>query len=119
MIPYVTSSRRTIKQYLKVSHLLSLFTLAHLFVRQACLSLWSTADDTVRIASILAIRRLACASDESILDLILKVSVQTKNPSDSRTPLFSLEYLPNISEIFEEYQCSFLAVHQLHKKLRL
>lgn len=77
MIPYITSSRRTVKQYLKVSQLtVPVHSGPHLSVRQACLGLWSTADDSVRISSVLAIRRLACATDESILDLVLKVSVQ-------------------------------------------
>ena len=35
--------------------------------------MWSSADDTVRIATIRAIHRLASAPDESILDLVLKV----------------------------------------------
>jgi hypothetical protein len=35
--------------------------------------MWSSADDTVRIATIRAIHRLASAPDESIRDLVLKV----------------------------------------------
>lgn len=38
------------------------------------LDLWSTADDSVRIAAFLAIRKLATATDESILDMVLKVN---------------------------------------------
>jgi nucleolar complex protein 2 len=110
MIPYVTSSRRTIKQYLK-----------------ACLGLWSTADDTVRIASILAIRRLACASDESILDLVLKNTYQTlvkssKNTSPHSLP--SINFMKNsASEIFcldhqAAYQHAFGYIRQLAIHLR-
>ncbi|KAF8272699.1 Noc2p family-domain-containing protein [Lactarius quietus] len=110
MIPYVTSSRRTIKQYLK-----------------ACLSLWSTADDSVRIASILAIRRLACASDESILDLVLKNTYQTlvkfsKNTSAHSLP--SITFMKNsASEIFcldhqAAYQHAFGYIRQLAVHLR-
>lgn len=38
-----------------------------------CLDLWSTADDSVRIAAFLAVRKLASSPDEGILDMILKV----------------------------------------------
>jgi nucleolar complex protein 2 len=38
-----------------------------------CFNLWSTAEDNVRVAAFLAIRRVASASDEAILDLVLKV----------------------------------------------
>ena len=40
---------------------------------QACLDLWSSADDGVRIAAFLAIRQLASTTDASVLDLVLKV----------------------------------------------
>ena len=46
------------------------------YLIQACLDLWSTADDSVRIATIRAIHRLASAPDESTLDLVLKVSTR-------------------------------------------
>jgi nucleolar complex protein 2 len=75
ILPYVISSRKTIKLYLKVTfacffpHSLS----SHSYFLQACLDMWSSADDTVRIATIRAIHRLASATDESILDLVLKV----------------------------------------------
>ncbi|KAI9435594.1 Noc2-domain-containing protein [Lactarius indigo] len=110
MIPYVTSSRKTIKQYLK-----------------ACLGLWSTADDSVRIASILAIRRLACAADESILDLVLKNTYQilvksSKNTSAHSLP--SITFMKNsASEIFcldhqAAYQHAFGYIRQLAIHLR-
>ncbi|KAI9451254.1 Noc2-domain-containing protein [Lactarius psammicola] len=110
MIPYVTSSRKTIKQFLK-----------------ACLGLWCTADDSVRIASILAIRRLACATDESILDLVLKNTYQTlvkcsKNTSAHSLP--SITFMKNsASEIFclnhqAAYQHAFGYIRQLAIHLR-
>jgi nucleolar complex protein 2 len=78
IIPYVTSSRKTVKLYLKVSYACFFFHLpAYLsYLVQACLDLWSTADDSVRIPTIRAIHKLASAPDESILDLVLKVSTQ-------------------------------------------
>jgi nucleolar complex protein 2 len=48
------------------------------YLAQACLDLWSTADDSVRIATIRAIHRLASVPDESTLDLVLKVSTRIK-----------------------------------------
>ncbi|KAH9033113.1 Noc2-domain-containing protein [Lactarius pseudohatsudake] len=110
MVPYVTSSRKTIKQYLK-----------------ACLGLWSTADDRVRIASILAIRKLACATDESILDLVLKNTYQTLVKSSKNTSAHSLPSITlmknSASEIFcldhqAAYQHAFGYIRQLAIHLR-
>lgn len=55
ILPYVVSSRKAVKTYLK-----------------KCLELWSTGEDDVRIAAFLAIRRLASSTDDSIVDLVLK-----------------------------------------------
>lgn len=55
ILPYVVSSRKAVKTYLK-----------------KCLELWSTGEDDVRIATFLAIRRLASSTDDSIVDLVLK-----------------------------------------------
>ncbi|KAI0255426.1 Noc2-domain-containing protein [Lactifluus subvellereus] len=110
ILPYITSSRKTIKQYLK-----------------ACLGLWSTADDSVRIATILAIHRLASALDESILDLVLKNTYQTlvkssKNTSSHSLP--SITFMKNsASEIFclnhqAAYQHAFGFIRQLAIHLR-
>ena len=56
LVPYITSNRKTVKLYLKT-----------------CLDYWSSAEDSVRIAAFLSVRRLAAATDESILDSVLKV----------------------------------------------
>lgn len=56
LVPYITSSRKTVKLYLKT-----------------CLDYWSSAEDSVRIAAFLSVRKLAAAMDESILDSVLKV----------------------------------------------
>ena len=56
LVPYVTGSRKTVKVYLKT-----------------CLDYWATAEDSVRISAFLSVRRLAAATDESILDNVLKV----------------------------------------------
>ncbi|KAG2746017.1 Noc2-domain-containing protein [Suillus brevipes Sb2] len=58
ILPYVVSSRKAVKTYLKAT--------------QKCLELWSTGEDDVRIAAFLAIRKLASSTDDSIVDLVLK-----------------------------------------------
>ncbi|KAI0052496.1 Noc2-domain-containing protein [Auriscalpium vulgare] len=110
LIPYIVSSHRTVKAYLKT-----------------CLHQWSTADDTVRIAAFLAIRKLASATDESILDLVLKSTYQTLVSSSKST---SAHTLPSItlmknsaSEIFcldhgAAYQHAFGYIRQLAIHLR-
>ena len=55
LVPYVMGSRKTVKLYLKT-----------------CLDYWATAEDGVRIAAFLSVRRLAAATDESIMDTVLK-----------------------------------------------
>ncbi|KAF7320891.1 Noc2-domain-containing protein [Mycena chlorophos] len=60
IVPYIMSSRKAVKLYLK-----------------KCLELWSSAADNVRIAAFLAIRKLASSADESILDNVLKVRVSS------------------------------------------
>lgn len=64
IVPYITSSRKIVKVYLK-----------------ACLTLWSTGSggdtdeggDNVRVAAFLAIRRLTRGGDQAIAELVLKV----------------------------------------------
>ena len=64
IIPYITSSRKIVKVYLK-----------------ACLGFWSSGcggdvddeGDRVRIAAFLAIRRLTHGGDQAITELVLKV----------------------------------------------
>ena len=58
LVQYVSSSRKSVKLYLKT-----------------CLDFWATAEDSVRISAFLAVRRLASATDGSILDSVLKVSL--------------------------------------------
>ena len=74
LIPYITSSRKTIKTYLKVSHDMDIAYGFGSRILQICLKLWSSAEDDVRIAAFLAIRTLMASGDESIRDQILKAS---------------------------------------------
>ncbi|KAI0316969.1 Noc2-domain-containing protein [Amylostereum chailletii] len=110
LVPYIVSSRRTVKMYLK-----------------SCLDLWSTAGDSVRIAAFLAVRKLASAPDESIMDMVLKSTYLTLIRSSKST---SVHTLPSItlmknsaSEIFclnhaAAYQHAFGYVRQLAIHLR-
>jgi len=110
ILPHVINSRKTVKLYLK-----------------AYLDLWSTADDSVRIATIRALHRLASAPDESILFLVLKNTYQTlvkfsKNTTPHSLP--SITFMKNsASEIFcldhqAAYQHAFGFIRQLAIHLR-
>lgn len=74
IIPYIMSNRKAVKLYLKVLVLVlneSCFSI----ISQKCLELWSSANDSIRIASFVAIRKLASITDQSILDHVLKVNI--------------------------------------------
>ncbi|KAL0579392.1 Nucleolar Complex 2 protein [Marasmius crinis-equi] len=110
IIPYVISSRKTVKLYLK-----------------KCLELWSTAADSTRIAAFLAIRKLASATDHSILDNVLKGTYMTlvrSSKSTSAHSLPSINLMKNsASEVFcldqtAAYQHAFGYVRQLAIHLR-
>ncbi|GLB44619.1 putative noc2p family protein [Lyophyllum shimeji] len=110
LIPYIVSSRKAVKLYLK-----------------KCLDLWSSAEDSVRIAAFLAIRKLASGTDESIMDNVLKGTYLTLIRSSKST---SVHTLPSInlmknsaSEVFcvdhsTAYQHAFGYIRQLAIHLR-
>ncbi|ETW79731.1 hypothetical protein HETIRDRAFT_322642 [Heterobasidion irregulare TC 32-1] len=110
LLPYIVGSRKAVKQYLKMT-----------------LELWSTADDSVRIAAFLAIRKLATATDESILDMVLKSTYLTLIRSAKSTNIHSLPLINlmknSASEIFclnpeAAYQHAFGFIRQLAIHLR-
>ncbi|KAF9264587.1 Noc2-domain-containing protein [Marasmius fiardii PR-910] len=110
IIPYVISSRKTVKLYLK-----------------KCLELWSTGEDSTRIAAFLAIRKLASATDQSILDNVLKgtyMALVRSSKSTSTHTLPSINLMKNsASEIFcldqaSAYQHAFGYIRQLAIHLR-
>ncbi|KAI0944516.1 hypothetical protein AcW1_002201 [Taiwanofungus camphoratus] len=110
LVPYVTSSRKAIKIYLKT-----------------CLGLWSSAEDSVRIAAFLAVRKLASATDESIMDLVLKNTYLTLLRSCKSTSAHSLPSINlmknSASEIYcidhaTAYQHAFGYIRQLAIHLR-
>ncbi|KAK0478737.1 Noc2-domain-containing protein [Armillaria novae-zelandiae] len=110
IIPYVVSSRKTVKLYLK-----------------KCLELWSSAEDSIRIASFLAIRKLASATDDSILDNVLKGTYLTLVRSSKSTTAHTIPAINlmknSASEIFcldhaASYQLAFGYIRQLAIHLR-
>ncbi|KAJ7128139.1 Noc2-domain-containing protein [Mycena crocata] len=110
IIPYIVSSRKAVKLYLK-----------------KCLELWSSAKDSIRIAAFLAIRKLASATDESILDSVLKGTYLTlirSSKSTSAHTLPSINLMKNsASEVFSldqgvAYQHAFGYIRQLAIHLR-
>ncbi|KAI1790576.1 Noc2-domain-containing protein [Ganoderma leucocontextum] len=110
LVPYVTSSRKTVKLYLKT-----------------CLDYWATAEDSVRISAFLSVRRLAAATDESILDTVLKNTYLTlvrscKSTSPHTLPAINL-MKNSASELFctdhaASYQHAFGYIRQLAIHLR-
>ncbi|KAG6837759.1 hypothetical protein H0H93_001686 [Arthromyces matolae] len=110
LIPYVISSHKAVKLYLK-----------------KCLELWSSAEDRIRIASFLAIRRLASTTDESIMDRVLKGTYLTLIRSSKSTNAHSLPSINlmknSASEVFcidhaIAYQHAFGYIRQLAIHLR-
>ncbi|KAI0717685.1 Noc2-domain-containing protein [Cerioporus squamosus] len=110
LVPYITSSRKTVKLYLKT-----------------CLDYWSSAEDSVRISAFLSVRRLAAATDESIIDVVLKNTYLTlvrSCKSTSAHTLPSINLMKNsASELFcadhaASYQHAFGYIRQLAIHLR-
>ncbi|KAI0656297.1 Noc2-domain-containing protein [Cubamyces menziesii] len=110
LVPYVTSSRKTVKAYLKT-----------------CLNYWSSAEDSVRISAFLSVRRLAAATDESIVDLVLKNTYLTLVRSCKSTSAHTLPAINlmknSASELFcadhaASYQHAFGYIRQLAIHLR-
>ncbi|EKM76219.1 hypothetical protein AGABI1DRAFT_122794 [Agaricus bisporus var. burnettii JB137-S8] len=110
IIPYVVSSRKAVKVYLK-----------------KCLELWSSAEDDIRIAAYLSVRRLALSNDDSILDSILKntyLSLIRSSKSTSAHTLPSINLMKNsASEVYcidhsLAYQHAFGYIRQLAIHLR-
>ncbi|PSS34248.1 hypothetical protein PHLCEN_2v1714 [Hermanssonia centrifuga] len=110
LVPYVTSSRKAMKVYLKT-----------------CLDLWSSAADDVRIAAFLSVRRLISSTDESLMDLALKNTYLTlvrACKSTSAHTLPSINLMKNsASELYTidhaiAYQHAFGYIRQLAILLR-
>ncbi|KAK2465541.1 hypothetical protein APHAL10511_002433 [Amanita phalloides] len=110
LIPYVLSSRKVIKHYLK-----------------KCLELWSSSEDNVRLAASVAMRLLASSTDESVLDNILRGCYLTLVRSSKSTRLHTLPFINlmknSASDLFcidhsISYQHAFGFIRQLAIHLR-
>ncbi|EKM52618.1 uncharacterized protein PHACADRAFT_100037 [Phanerochaete carnosa HHB-10118-sp] len=110
LVPYVTSSRKAIKVYLK-----------------ACLDLWSSSEDKVRIAAFLCVRKLASSTDTSLLDMALKNTYITLVRACKQTSAHSLPSINlmknSASELYTidhaaAYQRAFGYIRQLAILLR-
>ncbi|KAJ3995984.1 Noc2-domain-containing protein [Lentinula boryana] len=108
--PYIISNRKAVKLYLK-----------------KCLELWSSANDSIRIASFVAIRKLAAVNEQSILDHVLKGTYLTLVRSSKSTTAYTLPSINlmknSASEIFcldqaISYQRAFGYIRQLAIHLR-
>ncbi|OSD03680.1 Noc2-domain-containing protein [Trametes coccinea BRFM310] len=97
LVPYITSSRKTVKAYLKT-----------------CLSYWSSAEDSVRIAAFLSVRRLASATDEAIVDLVLKNTYLTLVRSCKSTSAHTLPAINLMKNSASELYCADHAASYQH-----
>lgn len=89
LLPYVVGSRKAIKVYLKT-----------------CLDLWSSADDDVRIAAFLSVRRLTYSTDEGILDLVLKNTYLTLVRCSRTTTPHTLPQITMMKNSASELYCA-------------
>ncbi|KAI0351630.1 Noc2-domain-containing protein [Trametes cingulata] len=97
LVPYVMTSRKTVKAYLKT-----------------CLSYWSSAEDSVRISAFLSVRRLAGATDESVLDLVLKNTYLTLVRSCKSTSAHTLPAINLMKNSASELYCADHAASYQH-----
>ena len=104
IVPYITSSRKTVKVYLK-----------------ACLTLWSSGcggdtdddGDGVRVAAFLATRRLTRGGDQAIAELVMKVSHISNY---IWLLIIPLGHVYDFSAVFQIYQRVQSPLHQSHEK---
>ncbi|KAK8861243.1 hypothetical protein IAR55_002062 [Kwoniella newhampshirensis] len=110
LVPWIMSARKHLRAYLKV-----------------LLDLWSSASDSVRIASFLAVRKLFVAGDDAVKDLCLKnIYRSLLPPLRNTTPhtLPSLNLMKNTaSELYQlapnlSYQHAFGFIRMLAVHLR-
>jgi nucleolar complex protein 2 len=81
IIPYIISSRKAVKTFLMVRSENILRPRNQLKFPQSCLETWSTAEDRVRIAAVLAIRKFVSSGDEPVIDSVFKVRLTLQTDS--------------------------------------
>ena len=83
------------------------------------MDLWSTGEDTVRIAAFLAIRRLTSGTDESIVNLVLKVRlVFAASRYRGDAGMFS-EHILDVSAVMQDHYGALSSIHQPDEKFCL
>ncbi|KAJ3825559.1 Noc2-domain-containing protein [Lentinula raphanica] len=97
IIPYIISNRKAVKLYLK-----------------KCLELWSSANDSIRVAAFVAIHKLAATNDQSILDHILKGTYLTLVRSSKSTTAYTLPSINLMKNSASELFCVDQAVSYQH-----
>ncbi|EJD52613.1 Noc2-domain-containing protein [Auricularia subglabra TFB-10046 SS5] len=97
MVPYFVSSRKTVKTYLK-----------------GMLSLWSSAEDDVRVAAFLAIRRLGQSSDEAVTEQVLKDLYLTLVRASKSTTVHTLPAINLMKNSASEIYCAHLSAAYIH-----
>ena len=100
LVPYVTGSRKTVKVYLKT-----------------CLDYWATAEDSVRISAFLSVRRLAAATDESILDNVLKVCAFLSRVTKKNVSNITAEHIPDVSPVMQVHERTHITLYHPHEEL--
>lgn len=110
MVPFLMNNRRMSREYVKIM-----------------LDLWATASDQVRVAAFLAVRKVAKAGDDAMLELCLRGAYQSLVRS---TKLTTVHTLPSINlmknsatELYAldaaaSYQAAFGFIRQLAIHLR-
>ncbi|KAH7108093.1 Noc2-domain-containing protein [Auriculariales sp. MPI-PUGE-AT-0066] len=97
VVPYFVSSRKTVKVYLK-----------------GMLQLWATAEDNIRVAAFLAIRRLSQSSDESIIEQVLKGLYLGLVRASKTTTVHTLPAINLMKNSASEIYCTHLGAAYIH-----
>ena len=84
---------------------------------QTCLDLWSSGEDDVRIAAFLSVRRVAASSDESLMDLALKVGVQYLFGMAKSDTVVAPEYVSDVCASLQVNKRTYITVDQLDEEL--
>lgn len=117
VLPYIITSRKAVKLYLKVSVYTPSYPFNQMAMRlQKCLELWSTAEDGVRISAFLAIRKLASSNDDAILDTVLKVGLRLCLLALIYQTHVNIEYISRTRTIIKIYQCAQATIRKSDEK---
>ena len=85
---------------------------------QKCLSLWSSGSDSIRIAAFLSVRKLASSSDESIMDIILKVRPLLMTNVKSGKLIVLIVNISYPDPVLQVNQRPYITLYQLDEEFR-